>query len=177
MATEPPPGSTGAVLGRAVFDSTQRYRFLLTRSTGTGSDRLAFVLLNPSTADAMRNDPTIRRCIGYARRWGFGRLEIVNIFAFRTTFPRELFIDDDPVGPGNDAWIRRVCRRADRVVAAWGGHGARLNRSTRIAELLADIEAWCLGTTVAGEPRHPLYLRADQPLVRYEPIIPARSSA
>ena len=160
-----------------MFDPSERYRYLLTRTIGAGSDRLAFVLLNPSTADAMRNDPTIRRCIGYAQRWGFGRLEIVNIFAFRTTYPRELFAEDDPVGPGNDAWIRRVCRRADRVVAAWGGHGTRLDRSTRIGVLLDGVEAWCLGTTAAGEPKHPLYLRADLPLVRYEPTTPAHSTA
>lgn len=154
-----------------MFDASARYRYLLTRTTGAARSRLAFVLLNPSTADAQRNDPTIRRCIGYAQRWGFGRLEIVNIFAYRTTYPRELWAQDDPVGAGNDAWIRRVARRADRVVAAWGAHGSALGRSTRIAQLLDGVEVWCLGMTGAGEPRHPLYLRADQRLIRYEPAI------
>lgn len=167
MAAEP------EALGRAVFDASGRYRYLLTRTTGPARPRLAFVLLNPSTADARRNDPTIRRCIGYAQRWGFGRLEIVNIFAYRTTYPRELLAHHEPVGRGNDAWIRRVARRADRVVVAWGAHGSALGRSARVARLLDGIEAWCLGTTRAGEPRHPLYLRADQRLVRFRPTVRA----
>lgn len=121
------------------------------------------MLLNPSTADATRNDPTVRRCIGYAMAWGFGELEVVNIFALRSTDPAGLRAVEDPVGPGNDRAIRRAVARADLTVAAWGNHGSHLSRSRRVRQLLSSTtnQVTALAVAQTGEPKHPLYLSAS----------------
>ena len=110
--------------GGAVFDPTGAYRYTLTRSWPDGRGRVAFVLLNPSTADSERNDPTIRRCIGFARHWGFGALEVVNLFAYRTPHPAALRMAPDPVGRDNDRHLLAAFGRAELLVTAWGVHGA-----------------------------------------------------
>jgi len=127
-------------------------------------------MLNPSTADERRDDPTIRRCIGFARRWGFGGVEIVNLFALRASDPRALRRASDPVGPDNDRHIARVAARATLVVVAWGVWGGLRGRSAALRARLSRRAPRCLGLTRSGEPRHLLYLRADARLV------PARSA-
>ena len=113
--------------------------------------------LNPSTADASRNDPTIRRCMGFARDWGFGGVWVLNLFAFRATYPDDLKAAADPVGPRNDEWIRRVAGKVDRVVAVWGNDGGFMERSTRVRGMLGDrLEV--IRLNAGGEPAHPLYL-------------------
>jgi len=144
----------------ATFSPCRVYRYTLTRVWDEDAPALAFVCLNPSTADETRDDPTMRRCIGFARRWGFGSMVATNIFALRSTDPGGLRRVDDPVGPGNDRAIRRVVRSADTVIAAWGAHGAYLDRQTRVMKLLPET-ALCLGVTKAGAPKHPLYLPGD----------------
>lgn len=159
--TSPGPyalGVTARVLGSALFDATGRYRYRLDRRWGPGP-RVAFVMLNPSTANAARDDPTIRRCVGFARAWGFGSLEVVNLFAFRATEPRELTRAADPVGPENDRHVARACARADLIVVAWGG--AALARAREPLTHLRRKPVYCLGRTRAGAPQHPLYLRAS----------------
>ncbi len=104
----------------ATFDPTRTYRFHLSRTWDPAGPVVAFVMLNPSTADAHRLDPTVRRCVGFAAAWGFGALEVVNLFAFRATDPTDLSRCRDPVGTGNDRVVLEVARRADRVVVAWG---------------------------------------------------------
>src|SRR5688572_11312536 len=118
-------------------------------------------MLNPSTADAVRDDPTIRRCIGFARTWGYRRLVVTNIFALRATLPAALRGAADPVGPGNDRFILRAAREADRVVCAWGVHGALGNREEEVLALLRGLAMEHLGLTRGGHPRHPLYLPAQ----------------
>lgn len=149
----------------AVFSPCRRYRYVLRRIWDRTTPPAMFVGLNPSTADEVKDDPTVRRCIGYARRWGFGGLVMTNIFAFRSTDPNALVELDDPVGPRNDAWLRRLQRRAGVVVAAWGVWGSLGDREGRVMELLD--EPWCLGVTKQGSPRHPLYLRSDARRRRY----------
>lgn len=113
--------------------------------------------LNPSTADAKRNDPTIRRCIGFAHAWGFGGVWVLNLFAFRATYPHDLKAADDPVGPRNDWWLRRIARRCERVVACWGNDGGFMGRSGQVGAMLRDrLEIIRMNGT--GEPAHPLYL-------------------
>jgi len=119
-----------------------------------------FVMLNPSTADAEQDDPTIRRCAGFARAWGFGGMTVVNLFAFRATDPARLRRARDPVGRDNDHHIATAARGAGMVVLAWGVHGALDGRDRVVAALLADVRPRCLGTTRGGYPRHPLYLPA-----------------
>ncbi len=144
----------------ARFDRTRRYRYSLSRRWGEGAERVVFVMLNPSTADECADDPTIRRCIGFARAWGFETLEVVNLYAFRATRPAELFAAADPVGPRNDCFLRAAAREAALVVAAWGLHGARAGRDSEVLEILRRRgPVHCLGTTQRGQPRHPLFVR------------------
>lgn len=142
----------------AIFDGPYRYH-LWRRWDAAAS--LLFVMLNPSTADAARDDPTIRRCVGFARAWGFGAVEVVNLFAWRATDPRELRRARDPVGPDNDRAILAAAARNQAIIAAWGNHGALGERDRQVAALLAPFGARCLGArTSGGAPRHPLYVRA-----------------
>ena len=142
-------------------------RYLLTRDFGPGPT-VAFVMLNPSTADATTNDPTIRRTIGFARREGAGRLLVVNLWSRRATKPSELFQMARPGGGRrNDEALRAAADAAETVVVAWGVHGAWRGRDRTVAGLL-ERRLWCLGTTKDGHPRHPLYVRADQPLLVWD---------
>jgi hypothetical protein len=145
----------------AVFDSRARtYRYLLTRIWDPTMKPAVFVMLNPSTADAMDDDPTIRRCTSFARREGAGGLVVVNLFALCSTDPRALRHHPDPVGPVNDAFIRRATAGANTVIAAWGAAGVEHGRGTRVTETLrkGGLQLQCLGQTSTGQPRHPLYL-------------------
>jgi hypothetical protein len=144
--------------GGAEFDASEVYRYRLWREWDAALPRIVFVMLNPSTADAERNDPTIRRCIGYAERWGFGSLEAVNLFAYRSTQPHHLKTAADPVGPENDRYLLEAVARADQVLLAWGNGGMLLNRGERVITLLKGrATLYCLGKTQSGHPLHPLH--------------------
>lgn len=155
----------------AVLSQDGVYRYLLTRTWAEGP-ALAFVMLNPSTADATADDPTIRRCIGFAKREGFGGLTVVNLYALRATDPRELRRAIDPVGPDNDGHLRRVTWESQLddapAVVAWGAHAAP-DRVAAFVRLATGTRLVCLGTTQAGAPRHPLYIAGAQPLVPWTP--------
>jgi len=120
-------------------------------------------MLNGSTADAEKDDPTIRRCIGFAKRWGYGSLEVVNLFGYRTTLPTELKKALDPIGPDNDQYITAAAKRARRIIIAWGAHGAFKGRGKKVLGMLCryGCKIECLGETKDGHPRHPLYIRND----------------
>jgi hypothetical protein len=121
-----------------------------------------FVGLNPSTANELEDDPTVRRCIGFARKWNSGGLILVNLFAYRSTNPAALLEADDPIGPANDGHILASARGASRVVLAWGTRGVFLRRDQHVLSLLPG--AHCLGTTRGGHPKHPLYLPGNSRL-------------
>jgi hypothetical protein len=141
----------------AHFSRCRSWRYALWREWDEGRPRVMLIGLNPSTADARRNDPTIRRCIGFAHDWGFGGVWVLNLFAFRATYPADLKAARDPVGPKNDSWLRRIARQCRRVVAVWGNDGRFLDRSARVRALIGDrLEVIRLNRT--GEPAHPLYL-------------------
>jgi hypothetical protein len=152
----------------AVFSEDRAYRYRLTRTWGSSGTHVTWIMLNPSTADAMTDDPTIRRCTAFTKAWGFDGLIVVNLFAFRATDPRGLACAD-PVGPDNDRFIREAIAPWSVVVAAWGAHGHLWNRGFQVARTLsAEVTGLaCLGVTKAGQPRHPLYVRADAPLIPY----------
>ena len=143
----------------ANFSRCGRYRYTLWRRWDVDRPAVMIIGLNPSTADARQDDPTIRRCIGFARAWGYGGLVVTNLFAFRATYPVDLKAAADPVGPCNDAWIRRMARQVGIIVAAWGNDGAWLQRSARVRRMLAG-RLHCLRLNAGGEPAHPLYLPA-----------------
>ena len=152
----------------AKIDKTGRYRYSLVRIWDEDGQRAVFVMLNPSTADARKDDPTIRRCIGFARKWGYGSLEVVNIFALRATFPNMLLGALDPVGPRNDRYLLEAVNRADLIVVAWGelcGNGKFTDRGHHVRKLLAGQFMLCLGETKFGQPKHPLYLKASTSLI------------
>lgn len=144
-----------------------RYRYRLSRVWERDEPRVCWILLNPSTATEWLDDPTITRVTGFSRRWGFGSAVVVNLFALRSTDPTALHLAPDPVGPENDAANVEAVESADAVLGAWGNHGNIINpltgspRHLEASSLLSpDAEIHCLGLTVEGQPRHPLYLRA-----------------
>ena len=121
-----------------------------------------FLMLNPSTADELKLDPSCTRARLYAERWGFGALIVTNLFAWRATDPRDMKAAPEPVGRANDRAIVRAAHEAGIVVCAWGNHGAHRERSASVLSMLRDagIKLHALRLTGAGEPAHPLYLRA-----------------
>lgn len=143
------------------------YRYWLSRRWGTGR-RAVFLMLNPSTADAEVDDPTVRRCIGFAKSWGMAGVEVVNLYAYRATDPKELAKCADPVGPMNDLSIERTCARVAPVLA-WGAKPWARPRARRVVRRLCQRWRflWCLGVTQDGSPRHPLYVPSATQLVRY----------
>lgn len=158
---------------RAVFSPCQRYRYALWREWADASNRVCWVMLNPSVVDSEKLDPTIRRCIDFSKRWGFGALDVANLFALRSTDPKGLWTVADPVGTDNDRHIVELARRAKMIVCAWGNGGNVVmpgdepwTRSEIVLALLRKevplLEPHCLNLTDLGEPIHPLYRPADE---------------
>ncbi|MEL6102154.1 MAG: DUF1643 domain-containing protein [Pseudomonadota bacterium] len=149
----------------AVYSDCERYRYSLTRIWDPSGKRVNFVMLNPSTATEVQNDPTVERCERRARALGFGSFAVTNIFAWRETDPRLMRKATDPVGPENDAAILERANWADTVIAAWGTHGAHQDRGPVVENLLRqNAHGLChLGLSKAGHPKHPLYLPYSQP--------------
>lgn len=150
----------------ADISSCGLYRYRLERRWAP-EPLLPFIMLNPSTADAELDDPTIRRCMAFARREHCGGIIVGNLYAFRATKPEDLWKASDPYGPGNDAALRKIALDAYvsrvPVVCGWGVHGGKWNGPIHIMQM-TGAELRCLGKTKGGQPRHPLYVRGDQPL-------------
>jgi len=144
----------------AAFSPCRRWRYLLWRRWEPKLPVVNFLMLNPSTADEHKLDPTCSRARDYAERWNFGSIYITNVFAWRATDPEEMKAAADPVGPGNDAAIVRAAKTSAITVCAWGNHGGFLGRSTKILEKLKanNILLHALRLNASGEPAHPLYL-------------------
>jgi hypothetical protein len=144
----------------AVYSDCETYRYSLTRVWDDAGERALFIMLNPSTATEVQNDPTVERCERRARALGFGAFRVLNIFAFRATDPRVMRAAPDPVGPENDAAIRDSLPWADRIICAWGTHGAHLSRGPAVEALLRreGVALSHLGLSKGGHPKHPLYI-------------------
>ena len=151
----------GIVIGDAVLSGCGRYRYTLTRTLRFGERTCVFVMLNPSTADAQLDDPTIRRCIGFAKAWDMHRLVVVNLFAWRATSPNDMKAANEPVGCDNHYWLSSVVPSADCVVCAWGKHGRWRGRDRQFLNLFPDRVFHVLGLNNDGSPKHPLYVRGD----------------
>lgn len=134
---------------------------------GTKDTFALWVLLNPSTADATKDDPTIRRVIDFSKRWGFGACCVVNIFAFRATDPAEMKQQKEPVGKDNDLTILNLAKEAGMIIAGWGNHGTHQKRSAYVSQFLVPQQMKCLGTTDTNQPFHPLYIPADKQPINY----------
>lgn len=153
---------------KAEISECGTYRYVLRRDIGQPSRWVKpclFIMLNPSTADEVQDDPTIRRCIGFAEREGCTSLTVVNLFALRATDPRELKKHADPIGPLNDQRIEEMIDEHSLgiVVAAWGAHPMAKKRGMNVRAKFGPFK--CLGITKDGQPKHPLYLKADERLV------------
>ena len=158
--------SDGGRVSSAQYSDCERYRYDLTRVWARGERRAMFLMLNPSTATEVQNDPTVERCERRARALGFGAFRVCNIFAYRATDPKEMRAQADPVGPLNDAAIVEACDWADTVVCAWGTHGAHLDRGPTVEAMLRarGEQPLILGLSKDGHPKHPLYISyAQQP--------------
>lgn len=156
----------GDAQSTAVYSDCENYRYSLTRIWDPEGRKAAFVMLNPSTATEVQNDPTVERCERRARALGFGAFTVTNIFAWRDTDPKKMRKAIDPVGRENDNAIREACEWADQIVAAWGTHGAHLERGQHVENLLraSGLSVYHLGLSKAGHPKHPLYIAyAQQP--------------
>lgn len=161
----------GEMLTDAEISDCGRYRYRLRRAWAPGA-KILWIMLNPSTADAETDDATIRRCVGFSKRFGAGSLEVVNLFALRATKPVELARARDPVGQRNAAELLmsvQMDKPPLHRIVAWGAGGGRqlVEREAEFWRLFGHIPLWCLGTTAAGHPRHPLRLAAMTHLERY----------
>lgn len=157
----------------AVISACGTYRYSLTRNLGMGDRVVTFIGVNPSTADATTDDATVRKWCGFAKRWGFDRIEVVNLFAYRATDVRALAEVEDPVGPANNMQIRAAIDRAQLVVPCWGSRAKLPPRLVgridlvRVMLRVAGVELKCFGKTQQGDPRHPLMLGYDTALEQW----------
>ena len=152
-------------------DGFYRYRYALGRRWDKAEDSLLFIMLNPSTADALQDDPTVRKCRKYAKKWGYGEVLVGNIFGLRSPDPDHLYQANNPVGPDNDHIIQNMLLpKADDVIVAWGNHGEHLDRSQEVLDsYLKQYDVQALELNKSGEPSHPLYLPNDTEPFSYEP--------
>lgn len=157
-------------VGNAIISDDGLYRYGLSRTWGHALDSHAlFIMLNPSVADAEQDDPTIRRCIGFAKREGCGGLKVVNLYAYISTNPDVLWTVDDPIGPDNDRYIETAlgvaAAQGSPVIAAWGANATNLHRVYRVKQMPGMERAQALAFTKNGQPGHPLRLNSDAPLM------------
>jgi hypothetical protein len=137
------------------------YRYHLWRTWNPDTQRITFIMCNPSTADGFTDDPTIRRCIDIAQAWAFGSLSVVNLFAYRSPSPQALFAVTDPVGPANETYLAQAAAQSACIIAAWGNAGQYRGRDREVMGLLSEYASrlFCLGLNQSGSPKHPLYIK------------------
>ncbi len=152
-------------LSDAIFSSDKKYRYALWRIWDKNLPMVNFIGLNPSIANKKENDPTLNRCISFAESWKFGGCFLTNLSAYVTTYPKELFKVENPVGVDNDKWIAEISNKTDVVVFAWGANGIFLNRNESVIKLV-NKQGHCIKLTKKGHPGHPLYLKGD---LNYKP--------
>jgi hypothetical protein len=139
----------------AIFSECRTYRYSLSRDWGSGQ-AVTFIGLNPSTADETSDDATIRRCIGFAKDWGYTRMHMVNLFGFCAPHPKALLEAEDPVGAENDVFLFELAKQSSLIVAAWGVKGTYRSRHLEVRQMLPCLHY--LQLTRNGQPQHPLYL-------------------
>jgi hypothetical protein len=150
----------------AIFSDDGKYRYSLWRLWSQVRPMLLFIGLNPSTASSSMNDPTITRLMVRANNEGFGGLLAANLYALVSTNPNALLSTSDSIGPETDEYLQRLIRISGKVMCGWGSFAAAMARSTAVLRMIP--EPWCLGINSDGQPKHPLYMKYDTPIVRYE---------
>jgi len=154
----------------AHFSDDGIYRYWLSRHWDYSKNNIAWIMLNPSTADGKKDDNTIRKCIKFSEFWGFGGMIVVNLFAARSTDPKQLKNFPDPVGPDNNYFLLNATKYCKTIIAAWGNHGTYLNQSERVKEQfrLHGKKLNCLHVNNSGEPKHPLYISMNTQFTPFE---------
>ena len=150
----------------AILSEDRKYRYVLSRIWDKSKPTVMFIGLNPSTADETQNDPTVNKCINFAKSWGYGGIYMLNLFAFRATQPEDMFKSENPIGKENNEYIKKYSKICDKVICAWGNDGNYKNRSKEVLEMLDNIYYIKLNKT--GEPAHPLYLKSDLIPIKFE---------
>jgi hypothetical protein len=156
------------VKNTASLSRCRRYRFALWRTWDATRPYVMFIGLNPSTADETTDDPTLVRCMNFARGWGYGGVCMANLFAWRATDPAAMKLAADPVGRRNNHWLKTLAGDAGLVVAAWGNDGVFLDRAAEVTAMLPALH--CLKMNRSGQPAHPLYQPASRVPVPLEPV-------
>lgn len=151
--------------GGAEFSKNRKYRYALWRIWDNSKAKVMFIGLNPSVADETSNDRTLDKCIKFTKDWDYGGVYMLNLFAFVSTNPAMLIETRDPVGVDNNLWLKKSYSKVDKVIAAWGNRGALNCRNLEVFNMLGKM--YCLGLTIQGHPRHPLYVRRGTPLDKY----------
>jgi hypothetical protein len=149
----------------AIFSSDRMYRYALWRIWDNSKPTVMFIGLNPSFANESVDDPTMKRCIGFAKNWNYGGIYMTNLFAFCTTYPNDLRKAIDPIGVENDKWLKEIELKSSKVVFAWGVSGAFLKRNEKVINLFQN--SYYIALSKMGHPRHPLYLSSDLELKRF----------
>jgi len=150
----------------ATLSSCRMYRYALSRIWDVSKPYAMFIGLNPSTADETEDDPTINRCINYSKDWGYGGLCMANLFAFRATTPNDMMASNNPIGPDNDEWIKKIAQEAGVIVAAWGNDGSFMDRSKQVKKMIPNL--MCIKINKSGEPAHPLYQPKSAKPIKWE---------
>lgn len=146
------------MIGSATFSNDKKYRYHLMREWDHKKDKVCFLMLNPSDAGAVESDPTITRCIGFAKDWGYGGLEVVNLFSLVSSDPAALYDSKNPIGDHNDRYILETANRCAEVIVAWGNIGEFNDRANQVLEFKFNKKFKCLKQNKSGSPGHPLYL-------------------
>ena len=156
------PGETRT----AIFSKCRTWRYRLAQIWDESQAPLYWLMLNPSTADEQKNDPTVERCERRARMWGFGGSVVYNIFAFRATDPKDMRASADPIGPENDQWIRELAAMSGgvTVIGGWGEHGKHMDRGQAVRDIFKaeNGRLHALKINASGHPAHPLYIGYDK---------------
>ncbi|MGL5953282.1 MAG: DUF1643 domain-containing protein [Providencia rustigianii] len=152
----------------ATISECNKYRYDLFRIWDETKPYLMFIGLNPSTADHELDDPTIKRCIGFAEKLDFGGVCMCNLYALRATNPSAMMSSESPIGSDNDMYVKKHALSAGMVIAAWGNHGCYLNRDKEILDIL-NVDVFALDINKSGQPKHPLYIHSDNEPKIYRP--------
>lgn len=164
--------SVNYIISYAEISLCNTYRYFLQRTWDINNKMMTFIMLNPSKADALKDDPTIRKCVMLAKKENCSGIYVINLFALRSSNPEELYIHNDPVGPENNFWINKIAKQSQIIVAAWGNHGHFLNRDIEVLNTLKSLglKLYCLGLNKNGSPKHPLArsINIDTKLIKYE---------